>query len=439
MSFYSASVTTRLIDPVFNQVNTRCEFRMPSDTVLLSNMRLLNVGVTSALLGTARYNHLVGALGCITAIRLLDGNQVLDSINDVNRWIAFKNYTKNNTVCSNLNNSLTQNALGYVYDEPSAYLIKTEGDLEPVFDEKSEFSKIVPFKVSGDIAHLEENTTSAWLSLRDLFPFLNAVVNVNTSVFKNLRLVIEWSKTLTDYAIELNETEGLVHKFTTLLPLLVVDELTEDTPLKKSIMAKFEPISYVTIEQDRVTAPVVVGTETKSQTFQILGFNNKKVGRVCMQKVRPPNSTHASNLLGLIGSPSMIDESHQWRINGSNLYPYSISHANELLALQNDVWGVSCQPLGGAPYMGVERPLSDQGETEIQLHFPGAFDLLGETSYICANFHGQTVKELQFTYSRRGVLDDSRYNEKLTLLMYAEVQRVIVPSKNKNGYVISYL
>jgi hypothetical protein len=434
MSFYSSSITTRLIDPIFNQANTRCEFRLPSDTVVLSNMRLFNVGVTSALLGTARYNHLVGSAGCITAIRLLDGNQVLDSINDVNRWIAFKNYTKNNTVCSNLNNTLSQNALGYVYDLPNIAVVTGED----LYDADSQFSKIVPFKTSGGIRHLEEDTSSAWLSLRDLFPLLGAVVNLNTAVFKNLRVVIEWSKNLSDYAVDLNVEEGLTHKFTTLQPLLCVDELSEDTPMKKSIMAKFEPISYVTLETDRVQAQAVPPTERKTQTFQLQGFNNKKVNRVCVQKVRQRDSAFNSDLFTNMGSPAMIEESHQWRINGSNLYPYAISSANEHLALQNDVWGVSCQPLGGCPYLGVDKVLPDADETVIEQHFPDADAVLGETSYICGNFHGEMIKELQLTYSRLGLVDGDRYNSAVTLLIFAEVQRVIVPSK-MGGYVVSYL
>ena len=360
----------------------------------------MNVGVTSALLGTAKYNTLVGSAGCLKAIRLLDGNQVLDSIQDVNRWIAFTNYTKNNTVCSNLNNTLSQNALGFVYDMPNIVL-PDEGGIDP----ESQFSKIEPFKSSGDIRHLEEETSSGYISLRDLFPLLNAVVNLNTAMFKNLRLVIEWSKSPSDFAVDLNEAEGLTHKFTTLLPLLCVDELTGDSPLKKSLMSKMDTISYVTLEQDRVIAQAVDATERKSQTFQIQGFNSKKVNRVCVQKVRVASSAFVSTLSSNMGSPALIEESHQWRINGSNLYPYAISSANEHLALQNDVWGVSDQPLGGCPFIGVKTLVDEVAVNELVEHFPDAEALLGETSYICANFHGRTIKELQLTYSRLGLVN----------------------------------
>ena len=139
-----------------------------------------------------------------------------------------------------------------------------------------------------------------------------------------------------------------------------------------------------------------------------------------------------------MGSPSLIEESHQWRINGSNLYPYAISSANEHLALQNDLWGVSYQPLGGCPFIGVKTLVDEVAVNELVEHFPDAEALLGETSYICANFHGRTIKELQLTYSSLGLVNGNRYNEAMTLLIYAEVQRVIVPSKS-GGYVIAYL
>lgn len=431
MSFYSSSISTRLIDPVFNQTNTRCEFRLPSETVLLSNMRLLNVGATTALLATAKYNALVGAPGTMKAIRLLDGNQVLDQINDVNRWMAFKNYTKNNTVCSNLNNTLSQNALGYVYDQPNITRVDASGQFLP----DSDFSKIIPFKGSGNVRHLEEDTTSAWVSLRDLFPMLASVVNVNTTVFKNLRVVIEWTKSHQDYAIDISGDAILK----TVQPLLCVDELTADTPMKREIMGKFDPISFAVIEQDRVNVKALVTTEINSSTFQLQGFNNKKVNRVCVQKVRSTGSAYASTLFGTMGSPTMLDETHQWRINGSNLYSQPISNYNEALALTNDVWGVCDQPLGGCPYIGNYGAGQNIGN-HIDRHFPDSLPLMGETSYISADFHGQRIRELQMTYGRSGIANvaNTRYNEAITLLIFAEVQRVIVPSKT-GGYVVSYL
>jgi hypothetical protein len=433
MSFYSSAITTRLIDPVFNTTNSRAEFRLPTNTVVLSNMRLLNVGATSALLATAKYNLLAGGYGVITNMRLMDGNIQLDAINDVNRWLAFKNYTKNNTVSTNLNNTLSRNGSGYVFDKPTAVVLDEASD----YDDNSVFSVIEPFKPAGEIRNLEEDTTSAWLSLRDLFPMLGSVVQLNTAVFKDLRLVIEFSKDFRDYAVELNELENLVHSFRTLQPLLCVDEMVGDSPMKKAVMAKFEPISFNGIEQDRVRLPVVEGRNRVSNTFQLQGFNNKRVNRVCVQKVKAKNSPSNSALLQNMGSPAMLDEVHQWRINGSNLYPYAISNYNETLALTNDVWGVSTQPLGAFPYIGVDKPVPQESDIIVS-HYPLAEELLGETSYICANFYGQRINELQFTYERFAEGTDRRYGEAMTLLVYAEVQKVIVPSKN-GGYIVSNL
>jgi hypothetical protein len=350
--------------------------------------------------------------------------------------LAFKNYTKNNTVSSNLNNTLSRNGSGYVYDKPTSAL---PNDEDSKFDENSEFSVIEPFKAAGDIKHLEDETTSAWLSLRDLFPMLASVVQLNTSVFKNLRLVIEFSKDFRDYAVELNELEGLVHKFTTLQPLLCVDEMVGESPMKKTIMAKFDPISFNAIEQDRVRLPAIVGRNRVSNTFQIQGFNNKRVNRVCVQKVRAKTSANVSPLLGNMGSPAMLDEKHQWRINGSNLYPYQISQYNETLALCNDTWGTSTQPLGGAPFVGTDKlSIATEDEINIKLHYPLSRELLGETSYICGNFYGTRINELQLTYERFAEGVDRQYGEALTLLMFAEVQKVIVPSK-AGGYIVSNL
>ena len=58
------NTTTRIIDPVFDRAGFRAEFRLPPGNVYMSNMRLLNIGITSSL--DDSYNNLVGALSVIS-------------------------------------------------------------------------------------------------------------------------------------------------------------------------------------------------------------------------------------------------------------------------------------------------------------------------------------------------------------------------------------
>ena len=79
MTFYSdANVSTKYLDPHIYTENARCTFQLDqSESAYLPNLRLTFVGVVSS--GEIGYNELVGALGLIKNIRLLDGKTVLCS------------------------------------------------------------------------------------------------------------------------------------------------------------------------------------------------------------------------------------------------------------------------------------------------------------------------------------------------------------------------
>ena len=57
MSVYNNRIKTHLIKPVYNGTNLRSEFRLESDTAYLSNMRLMDIGVTKSASQT-QYNAL---------------------------------------------------------------------------------------------------------------------------------------------------------------------------------------------------------------------------------------------------------------------------------------------------------------------------------------------------------------------------------------------
>ncbi len=65
---YNSSITTRLIDPVFDKEKFRSEFRLQPDTAYLTNLRLLSVGVKST--PAQALNPLTGSQGCIKSIQL---------------------------------------------------------------------------------------------------------------------------------------------------------------------------------------------------------------------------------------------------------------------------------------------------------------------------------------------------------------------------------
>ena len=93
------------------------------------------------------------------------------------------------------------------------------------------------------------------------------------------------------------------------------------------------------------------------------------------------------------------------------------------------------------------EPIVEDFLDKLTNHFPEAQARMGETSYICANLSGERVREFQFSYSRKGLRNpgaglaqqkNQRYNQQLTLLIFAEVQKAIVPVKG-GGYTVTYV
>ena len=74
MSF--SNVQQRILEPVFDKSGLRVEFRLPSESAFLSDLRLINIGIDSDS-ATDEPNRLLGVLGAIKRIAILDGSERL--------------------------------------------------------------------------------------------------------------------------------------------------------------------------------------------------------------------------------------------------------------------------------------------------------------------------------------------------------------------------
>ena len=97
MSLYNANIRTRIIDPVFDRKSFKSEYRLDGvNSVYLSNMRLINMGIISNPAGNASFcNPLLGVF-CIKSIQLFDGNKMLDQQLEASIYKAFQTYNTTN-------------------------------------------------------------------------------------------------------------------------------------------------------------------------------------------------------------------------------------------------------------------------------------------------------------------------------------------------------
>jgi hypothetical protein len=330
MALYGASITTRQIDPVFEKADLRAEFRLHPNTLYLSNLRLLNVGADASVI--CNYNSLVGALASIASIQLYDGNQLLDQILQATILNAFRNQMHDNDANISVNRRLTRTALGFIASGkgPDADSVKT--------------------RISGTPINNESEV--AWVSLKAMLPFLASSLTLPTNVFKNLRLVINYSSQ-TDLQNSLftnNSSAGATFVNRTGM-VLVADEMNEGD-MKSTMMSNYQGVRYSPIEHDSVLLPAITGltdtatTDTAKQTrsFNVNGFNNKMLKRLLVVHTPQDKTTWqngaANEEYADRGSYAFWEPRLQVRVNGANKLPREgFVGQNRRLAQLTDAWG----------------------------------------------------------------------------------------------------
>ena len=243
MSF--SNVHSRIFDPVLDRSGLRAEFRLPSETAFLSDLRLINVGITSDS-ATDSPNPLLGVMSAIKSIRLLDGSTVLDQINVATIYNAFRNANQVNDSNLSMNRFLKYVRNGYVYQ--GDYTINAGNQMDigpPLITEQN------PNTYTGSAL----NAKRAWISLKDMLPFLRSSLVLPTSVFTQLRVVIEYNSSAD---LQYLTTDSTATKATSADALLLAEEV-EDGDMKNSLMSQYRGVVFRPIEHELVVAPAITG------------------------------------------------------------------------------------------------------------------------------------------------------------------------------------
>lgn len=409
MTFYTNAVKTWTIDPVFNQSKVRSEFRIEANNLYASTFRLLNVGVTVDILEN-RYNYLIGAQP-ISRIVLYDGKTVLDSI-DYHNYEAFNRYKNTNSVNCDIAKPMKKHGLGFTF-----YREKTDqnimiSEFRPLSDNKPHM--------------LEENSPKGFINLREVFPLLKAMQYVHTGIFTDLKVVVQY--TTTDVL-----AHGASKVTGTTQPLLVVDQIMNDQ-LAQEVMSGFKSVSWLAIESETVSVPLVKTTDTnQTLKFKLTGFCNKTLNRLLVQKqilgfnkTTEPVVDLRNKLYGNAGSIALIEDSYKFLVNGADILSDTLIGANLMLGLLSDTWGncnsyTSCNDLSLYYSNKLLEDAQDRG---------------GYLSYVGLNI-GQKVNDLQVEFSRFCPTGCSlQYSQALNLNFFGEVSKAII--KTTTGYRILY-
>ena len=383
---------------------------MMNDTVYLASLRLLDVGFSSS--ATNGYNRLLGSLGCIESIQLFSGNELLDQILQATLLNALRSANTNNNDNMSLNRYLKHSRLGYL----------AQGD--QTYDSISGGQELddIKVKVQQDQDAGASSSAKAWISLKDMLPFLAASNHLPTDTLKNLRLVVNWKQNLQDMIVQ-DRTATLASLTGS---ILVADEMNP-SPERDAVMKSYAGVRYRPIEHDSVHVPAITTTasdklEVQQQNkFSLNGFLNKKLHKVAIVKTPTDSATwtsgNANEGFANQGSKALWKERLQIRVNGSNkLVGNGVNRPNQRLAMLTDAYGtfnvVQGQQL---TYLAEGTNQIEDSETQGQLAYDGL--IIDEPS----------VREFVVEMDRTGVYQNDGLNQALTLNLFGETEKAVVP------------
>lgn len=419
MAYYTSAIQTEVINPQFNQSKYRSEFRLDQDMLYTPNMRVLNLGViaTSTSFDDNRaYNLLTGVGGVVKNIFLYDDKQVLDQVLNYRDYGAFKNFNATNSDNQDVKKNLKKHGLGFVYDTdtftPATAIIR------------SLIKQYNPVNGGHIPTSSEDTSPTGYLDLRDVFPLLKSIEFLSTSVFKNLKVVIEYD---VNNVLSITTGTDTTKPSATTVPILVVDKVVDDAFVSKWV-SEFKGITWNCMEMEAVQLPTLASAPAsgvQSIKYRLNGFTDKSLGVLLLQKKPSVLSNDYLNN----GSVSLINETIQVSVNGSNILPDDgVVAPNQRLALLTDTFG-NCNAFPGCNMTGF---INCSQSVENFASRVGQLDYFG-----CAV--GKKISNLDITVSRAYTAGlDARYKQPVELQFWGSVMKSIVVGKD-NSYQVIYV
>lgn len=436
---YSNDIKIHEIEPLYYSASNRAEFRLSSDKLYTNTLRLINVGVTKSA-DQNNLNKLAGVAGCISNMTILDGNVEIQSLTRANEWCAIKHSFKSNSYNEDLGSVLNLTRKSAHFNLADRTNAQAAG--------RCVGSKVVEGTLRTAIS--ATNTTErlaakGQLDLSDYMGFLQSVNYLDTSLMKDLKVVIEYNMDALAIMFGNQDTGNLAST----RPLLVVEEIV-DPNIVSANMGKTQVINFKVIENDIVSVPAIAPTAgipnpVQTQTFHVHAYNNKSVDRMLIKsRTRLATSENTGNInvmYGLYNSQAMLKQKNQVRVNGMNIYARDgITSENERLAHVADTWAPNMSIMPFQQGLAFKAPDALSRDQIINM----GNEAIGSQSYFACDLAGEKVKDLQIDYERVGFFNADaaqlalcKYNSAVDLIVFAEVKKAIIFSGS--SYNVVYL
>lgn len=427
---YSVNIRSQYYDPNTHVNNKMSEFRLDKDQVYLPNLRI-QLGFSTDTATTA--HRLLGFESCIKNIRLLDGATELDSLRFANRYLSFHNQLGQNQHKLCVSSALSGGSIGYL-------LLGTD--------------KVDHIAPTSATPTAESDVLCAILDLRRVFPLLKSMDHLDTSVFKQLKIQIEYEVNASKLGLADSTKVATISR-----PVLIADMVTNPEVAAKMRSSSQKSIIWDVIEHDQMTIADITTVTTaladdalshkQSVTSVINGFDNKYVGKMVVMKCyNDPAIGYIANAqvgYGAYNSPLYANESLNIRKNGQFIFPGADGIANNGIRQHMlwQAWGDMVLLPYSANY-GVGRDNFDVASVNTS-GVPGLSTGLKQSHIIGqASYYGFSVEDrcnqLNFTFSRTGFKDtqtNNPYNVAADLHIFGECRKQI--NFNAGQYNISYM
>ena len=429
---YSTNIRSQYQDPHTHVKNRITEFRLDSGAgqIYLPNLRVVNLGFFTNVATTA--HKLLGFESCIRHIRLLDGAVELDSLRFANRYLSFKNQLGGNQNKLCVMSPLAGSSVGY--------LLRVDDKVDHIIGD-------APTHTS------ESEEKSATLDLRKVFSFLTNIDHLDTNVFKQLKIQIEYETT--------SELFGLADKSKTTTintPMLVCDLVVDPKVSDKMRSSAVKQLVFDVIEHDQLTVPdssasvagVGNGVAVPQTTAGVVnGFDNKYVGRmVVLKQYNDPAVGYSTNAIigyGPYSSNIYAGEALSVRKNGVNIFsgPRGLESNGLRQMLLWSAWGdMALSPYAAQHGVGNESVLD---ATPVNTSGVPILDNAKQSARVGqASYYGFSVEDrcsqLQLSFFKNAYKDAQTgdpKNKAVDLHIYGECRKQLVISGGK--YNISYM
>lgn len=285
--------------------------------------------------------------------------------------------------------------------------------------------------IVNNIKDNEADTPKVWLDISEISDFMSKVAVIDTDVFKNFKIVLEYTNDVNVLS------SGLVQTLAgTVQPTLSL-QVADDKTANASMAQMKAGLLFNSIERDNGNISAITPADSTSYTVQqnkikFNGFNKKYVKRFLLQKEATVTAT-LSTEYGKLGSETQLRQKLQPLVNGVPHFPSAngIERDNERLALLNDTWGV-CNTLQG-------HQLASLNDSVNYLVDPA--DKVGHLDYFAWRCEDR-VNKLELNYERSGRWTgvapetNDRFNQALNLRVFGEVPKMLKLTGDK--YLLSY-